>query len=98
MGLLDYEPTKPLKEKFDYHTLVLTLVAGEGEGITFKVECRGAGRDDCACRSGFCLMKETIDGVGLEDILRSAGDIELARLSARMDYTDYDEPWVEVEP
>ena len=87
----------PLKENFKHHDLIIVLNPGEGEGISFKVECRGADKEECVC-DVFCQVKDTIDMVGLWDCIKSAGEIELARLSARMDWTDPEEPWVEVEP
>lgn len=88
----------PVKENFKYHTLIVTLEAGEGQGYTHKVQCHGADKNDCACTQAFCQLDEQIRMVGLFDVLKAAGDIELARLSARMDWTDPEEPWVEVEP
>lgn len=88
----------PLKEKFDYHVLTLTLDAGEGSDVSFKVECKGGDKDDCACDPQYCQLEDQIKMVGLWDVLKAAGDIELVRLSARMDWSDPEEPWVEVEP
>jgi hypothetical protein len=88
----------PLKEKFDYHVLTVKLLAGEGEGITVEVECKGGDKKDCMCDSKYCHVKELILNIGWPDIVRAAGEIELVRLSARMDWTDPEEPWVDVEP
>lgn len=87
-----------MKENFDYHVLTIKLLAGEGEQPVAEVECKGADKDDCACTPQFCQIKECMYTVGTWDVIRAAGDIELARISARMDWTDPDEPWLDVEP
>ena len=94
----DERGVHPVRENFNYHVLIPTLQAGEGSGIYIKVECKGADKDDCLCRSNYCELEDQIKMVGWPDVIKSAGDIELARLSARMDWSDPEEPWVEVEP
>lgn len=95
--LIDPEAPMPLKEKFDYHTLIVKLPAGEGEYPTIEVQCRGVDKGDCMCTQGLCQVREQYAMVGW-DAIRAAGDIELARISARMDWTDPEEPWLDVEP
>lgn len=87
----------PLKENFDYHVITVKLLRGEASGITFEVECKGGDKDDCVCDPSFCQLKELIALEGV-DVIRSAGDIDLMRLSTRVDWSDPDEPWVDVEP
>lgn len=89
-----YDP----RENFNYHVLEFVLNPGEGSGITVKVECKGADKDDCACTKDDCQMEYQIKMCGWEDITKAAGDVPLGKVSARMDWTDQDEPWVEVEP
>jgi hypothetical protein len=88
----------PVKEKFEYHTLTVILPAGQSETPIVRVECKGSDRDDCVCDSKYCQLEELIDNVGPWDVMRSAGEIELARLSARADWSDPEEPWIDVEP
>ena len=89
------KPLPPLKEDFKYHDIVLKLGAGDGEGVSFEVKCRGKDADDCVCDT-FCQVKDTLDMVGLWDVLRSENEVELCTIQARMDWTDPEEPWVEV--
>lgn len=88
----------PVKEKFEYHTLILVLPSGESELPEVRVECKGADKEDSVCDERFCQVKELFLSVGTWDAIRSAGEIELGRLSARMDWSDPEEPWVDVEP
>lgn len=88
---------QPLKESFDYHTIEVVLLAGEGNGIQYRVKCLGADKDDCACTANECQMLTMVQYDGI-DMIKSAGDVTLGHMSARMDYSDFEEPWIEVEP
>lgn len=97
-GIDEYAAYYSPKEKWDYHTITVILPAGEGEYPRLEVECRGGDKDDCSCTTRICAMKDQIDQIGAWDGLRAAADIPLAKLSARMDWSDPEEPWIEVEP
>lgn len=90
--------SRPVKEDFNHHTLVIELLAGESEYPTVTVQCHKPDDDQNMCDTRICQVRELIASVGAWDIIRSAGDIELARLSARVDWSDPEEPWVDVEP
>lgn len=87
----------PMRENFNHHTLSIKLLRGSSEMPTLEVLCKGAGEDDCTCTEQECQMKNLISDMGW-DVIRAAGEIDLARLSARIDWSDAEEPWVDVEP
>lgn len=88
----------PVKEKFDYHTIALVLPAGEGEGLRLDIKCKGADKEDCSCNSDFCNLEDIIQQVGWSEAIRAAADIPLSRVSARVDWSDPEEPYIDVEP
>jgi hypothetical protein len=92
------ERDRVIAEKFEDHTISVVLLAGEGEGMTMRVECKGADKDRSLCEENHCQVDALIRDVGWPDVIKAAGEIELSKLSARVDWSDYDEPWVEVEP
>lgn len=95
--LLNYAQ-KPIYDSFDGHVVTIKIPAGEGESYpTLEIECKEGDRDDSVCNPGSCQMKELYDSVGWE-CLRAAGEIELSKLSAKVDWSDPEEPWIEVEP
>jgi hypothetical protein len=96
--LFPYELVYDPRENFNYHVIEFILGAGKQGGIRAKVECKGADKKDCVCTSERCEMKNLISMCGWEDVMKAAGDIPLGKVSARMDLTDNEEPWVEVEP
>lgn len=87
----------PAKGDFNGHVVTVVLPAGGGEYPVLKFKCKEAEVDSSPCTSRICYMKDLYDNVGW-DCLRSAGEIDLAELSARVDSTDVDEPWIDVEP
>lgn len=92
------ENGQPKLENWNYHVLRIVLLQGKGKGFEPRVVCKGADKDDCACTETMCWVSEHIYSNGLWDILSAAGEIEFTALSARMNWSDYEEPWVEVEP
>lgn len=88
----------PIKEDFKDHTLVVELPAGEGEQPVVKTECHNPNSDQNMCDVRHCQVKDLIATVGAWDVIRAAGDIELTRLSGRIDWSDPEEPWLDVEP
>lgn len=90
-------PMLPLKEDWNDHVVTIVLPHGGGEEPTLKIECKSADNPMSVCTEDICQMKELYRSVGW-DAVRAAGDIELARLSARIDWTDPEEPWLDVEP
>jgi len=98
MEALFGKPEPYIEEKFEEHTLTLTLLAGEGEGFKVDVECKAKDNDHSVCTSKLCMLDDLIKSVGFTDIVKAAGDIELGKLSAKVDWRDPEEPWVEVEP
>lgn len=88
---------KPIKESFEDHVIVLILPSGEGEYPTAEIQCLAPQSDKNMCNVGNCEMQTLYAMVGW-DAIRSAGDIKLARLSARIDWTVADEAWIDVEP
>ena len=96
--LFGEENKQPKLENWDYHKLIIVILAGKGSGWEPRVVCSGADKEDCACTEQLCQVREQIYSGGLWDVLDVAGDIELTPLNARMNWTDYEEPWVEVRP
>lgn len=94
--LFDDEPKTYTKGDFGGHAAILTQPAGEGEMPTVKFQCRESMQDDSPCTPDLCQMDELWRSVGW-DAVRSAGEIELVRLSARVDWTDAEEPWIDLE-
>jgi hypothetical protein len=94
--LMDYAQ-KPIYDSFDGHVVTVVLPAGGGEYPVPKFECKESSRDDSVCTPAWCQLKELYDSVGWE-IFKAAGEIELAKLSAKADWRDPEEPWIEVEP
>lgn len=86
-----------MAESWNGHVVTLVLPRGEGNGIEAKIECKEGDIDDSPCNPDFCAMKDVYDQVGW-DVFKSAGEIDLVKLSARMDWSTPDEPWIEVEP
>lgn len=86
-----------MKESFDSHVVTIILLQGEGEQPTPRFECKSADDPKSACSPEICAMKDVYDNVGWE-VFRAAGEIELVKLSARVDWSDSEEPWIDVEP
>lgn len=87
---------KPVRNAWEGHTVIAILPAGQGEYPTLKFECHEADRDDTTCTSSECHVRELYNNVGW-DVLRCEDDIELGRLEARADWSDPDEPWIDVK-
>lgn len=95
---LDLALAKPyIVEKFEEHDIALILPSGEGEGIEAKVTCRAGHSEQSCCTPTWCAVKDQIDMCGIWDVLRSKEDQELVILKAKIDWSDPEEPWVEVE-
>lgn len=82
---------------FNGHVVTIVLPAGEGEYPTLKFECKEAELENSGCILQDCQMETLWRDVGW-DVIKAAGDIEIGKLSARVDWSDPDEPWIEVEP
>jgi hypothetical protein len=91
------EPQYSPQESFDGHVITVVLPKGEGEYPTLKIECKSVGIDNSPCQEIECVLEQLYKDVGWE-LIRAAGDIELGKLSARVDWTDPEEPWIDVEP
>jgi hypothetical protein len=89
--------TDSIKGNFNGHTVSVVLPGGEGEYVTLRFECKEADVASSPCSKEQCQMEEIFGDIGW-DVVRAAGEIELTRLSARVDWSDPEEPWIELEP
>lgn len=87
----------PPRYDFNGHVVTVVLPAGEGEYPTLRFECKEAELDNSPCRPAECQMEGLWKDIGW-DVLKAAGEIDLGKLSARVDWSDPEEPWIEVEP
>lgn len=85
------------REPFEWHTIELVIMASHGEAYPdVKIECKAADIEKSPCNQ-ICMLKDLYDSVGWE-IFRASAEIPLGKLSARIDWTDSEEPYVDLEP